>query len=201
MSMGTSLGSYYRGHSLVSMRDGQANASRYYHFDAQGTTQCLTNEAGAVTDRFAVQLTKWCPDNDDALSIPNDAACVSRDYHYRGTKRAPFLVSETDTECVFRTCMLDIPGLVSLRPNIPDADLPGGDCTLRDPAAVIDPLRFRNGNIRYDRRFQTYLGNSAGVAVQPNAVYWSHKYSVDLGARNEKHEPKDWTIGGVDLNG
>ena len=53
MSMGTSLRSYYRGHTLVSMRDGQANASRYYHFDAQGTTQCLTNEAGAVTDRFA----------------------------------------------------------------------------------------------------------------------------------------------------
>jgi len=53
MSMGTSLRSYYRGHSLVSMRDGQANASRYYHFDHQGTTQCLTNEAGVVTDRFA----------------------------------------------------------------------------------------------------------------------------------------------------
>jgi len=53
MSMGTSLRSYYRGHSLVSMRDGQASASRYYHFDAQGTTQCLTNEAGAVTDRFS----------------------------------------------------------------------------------------------------------------------------------------------------
>jgi len=53
MSMGTSLRSYYRGHSLVSMRDGQANASRYYHFDAQGTTQCLTDASGAVTDRFA----------------------------------------------------------------------------------------------------------------------------------------------------
>jgi len=53
MSMGTSLRSYYRGHSLVSMRDGQAGASRYYHFDAQGTTQCLTDASGAVTDRFA----------------------------------------------------------------------------------------------------------------------------------------------------
>jgi RHS repeat-associated protein len=53
MSMGTSLRSYSRGHTLVSMQDGVANATRYYHFDHQGTTQCLTNEAGAVTDRFA----------------------------------------------------------------------------------------------------------------------------------------------------
>jgi RHS repeat-associated protein len=53
MSMGTSLRSYSRGHTLVSMHDGVANATRYYHFDHQGTTQCLTNEAGVVTDRFA----------------------------------------------------------------------------------------------------------------------------------------------------
>jgi hypothetical protein len=53
MSMGTSLRSYSRGHTLVSMQDGVANATRYYHFDHQGTTQCLTNEAGVVTDRFA----------------------------------------------------------------------------------------------------------------------------------------------------
>jgi hypothetical protein len=53
MSMGTSLRSYSRGHTLVSMHDGVANATRYYHFDHQGTTQCLTNEAGVVTNRFA----------------------------------------------------------------------------------------------------------------------------------------------------
>jgi hypothetical protein len=53
MGMGTSLRSYSRGHTLVSMQDGVANATRYYHFDHQGTTQCLTNEAGVVTDRFA----------------------------------------------------------------------------------------------------------------------------------------------------
>jgi RHS repeat-associated protein len=53
MSMGTSLRSYSRGHTLVSMQDGVPNTTRYYHFDHQGTTQCLTNEAGVVTDRFA----------------------------------------------------------------------------------------------------------------------------------------------------
>src|SRR3989449_6481480 len=35
------------------MRDGVAGQSRYYHFDHQGTTQCLTDGTGAVTDRFA----------------------------------------------------------------------------------------------------------------------------------------------------
>jgi RHS repeat-associated protein len=35
------------------MRDGLAGANRYYHFDHQGTTQCLTDGTGAVTDRFA----------------------------------------------------------------------------------------------------------------------------------------------------
>ena len=44
---------YYRGHNLVAMRDGLGNQSRYFHFDHQGTTQCLTDSSGAVTDRFA----------------------------------------------------------------------------------------------------------------------------------------------------
>jgi len=44
---------YYRGHNLVAMRDGLSNTSRYFHGDHQGTTQCLTDTVGAVTDRFA----------------------------------------------------------------------------------------------------------------------------------------------------
>jgi hypothetical protein len=44
---------YSRGPTLVSMRDVQAHTTRYYHFDHEGTTQCLTDESGAVTDRFA----------------------------------------------------------------------------------------------------------------------------------------------------
>jgi RHS repeat-associated protein len=35
------------------MRDVAAGQSRVYHFDHQGTTQCLTDQTGAVTDRFA----------------------------------------------------------------------------------------------------------------------------------------------------
>jgi len=61
--MSTALRRYYRGHNLVTMRDVQANASRHYHFDHQGTTQCLTDSASAVTDRFSsdawgVQVTR-----------------------------------------------------------------------------------------------------------------------------------------------
>src|SRR4051812_21111963 len=48
----TPLRTYYRGHNLAVMRDGQANANRYYHFDQLGTTQCLTDAAATVTDRF-----------------------------------------------------------------------------------------------------------------------------------------------------
>src|ERR1051326_6698392 len=44
---------YYRGDELVAMRDVPAATTRYYHFDHQGTTQCLTDSTGAVTDRFA----------------------------------------------------------------------------------------------------------------------------------------------------
>jgi RHS repeat-associated protein len=51
--MSTALRTYYRGYNLVGMRDEVASASRYYHFDPQGTAQCLTDSTGAVTDRFA----------------------------------------------------------------------------------------------------------------------------------------------------
>src|SRR5262245_60382476 len=51
--MSTALRTYYRGHRLVTMRDEGAPANRVYHFDHQGTTQCLTDSAGTVTDRFA----------------------------------------------------------------------------------------------------------------------------------------------------
>jgi len=49
----TPLRTHYRGHRLVAMRDEVAGQNRYYHFDHQGTTQCLTDQAGTVTDRFA----------------------------------------------------------------------------------------------------------------------------------------------------
>lgn len=52
--MRTPLRRYYRGDELVGIRDVPGNKSSIYHFDHQGTTQCLTDRAtGAVTDRFA----------------------------------------------------------------------------------------------------------------------------------------------------
>src|SRR5437763_3814323 len=51
--MSTALRTYYRGASLVTMRDEQAGANSVFHFDHHGTTQLLTNNAGAPTDRFA----------------------------------------------------------------------------------------------------------------------------------------------------
>jgi RHS repeat-associated protein len=48
----TALRTYYRGANLVTMRDEVAGQNRYYHFDHQGTLQCLTDSTGAVTDRF-----------------------------------------------------------------------------------------------------------------------------------------------------
>jgi RHS repeat-associated protein len=51
--LGAALRTYYRGHSLAAMREGAAGANRYYHYDHQGTVQCLTDETGAVTDRFS----------------------------------------------------------------------------------------------------------------------------------------------------
>jgi len=44
---------YYRGYDLVGMHEVATNTLRYYQFDHQGTTQCLTGPSGTVTDRFA----------------------------------------------------------------------------------------------------------------------------------------------------
>jgi RHS repeat-associated protein len=49
----TAIRRYFRGATLSGMHDVQANQMRYYHFDHQGTVQCLTDSTGAVTDRFA----------------------------------------------------------------------------------------------------------------------------------------------------
>lgn len=48
----TPLRTYYRGRHLTAMRDEAAATTRYFHFDHQGTTQALTDQTGAVTDRF-----------------------------------------------------------------------------------------------------------------------------------------------------
>lgn len=50
--MRTPLRRYLRGANLVTLHEVQSGARRVYHFDHQGTTQCLTT-GGAVSDRFA----------------------------------------------------------------------------------------------------------------------------------------------------
>ncbi len=44
---------YYRGATLAAMEEVQTGRRLNYHFDHQGTVQCLTDDTGAVTDRFA----------------------------------------------------------------------------------------------------------------------------------------------------
>jgi hypothetical protein len=51
--MRTPLRRYARGDELISVDEVQLNRSRVFSFDHQGTTQCLTDDTGAVTDRFA----------------------------------------------------------------------------------------------------------------------------------------------------
>ena len=52
--MSGTLRRYYRGADLVAMKDVVAGTKSVYHFDHQGTTQCLTDAATrAVTDTFA----------------------------------------------------------------------------------------------------------------------------------------------------
>lgn len=66
------------------MRDVQAANSRYYHFD-QGTTQCLTDGSGNVTDRFA----------SDAWGVPvkRTGSSINQQWYLGnfGYQRAPLL--------------------------------------------------------------------------------------------------------------
>lgn len=50
--MSTSLRYYVRGYDQISLRERFPGNSRYYHYDHQGTTECLTDRNGVVTDRF-----------------------------------------------------------------------------------------------------------------------------------------------------
>jgi RHS repeat-associated protein len=71
--MSTALRTYYRGRNLVTMRDEAAGQSRVYHFDHQGTTQCLTDQAGAVTDRFAADA--W------GVQVKRTGASINRHWY------------------------------------------------------------------------------------------------------------------------
>jgi hypothetical protein len=64
---------YYRGRNLVTMRDVAAGQNRVYHFDHQGTTQCLTDQTGAVTDRFAADA--W------GVQVKRTGTSINRHWH------------------------------------------------------------------------------------------------------------------------
>jgi RHS repeat-associated protein len=354
----TPLRRYYRGHTLATMRDESANQSRCYHFDHQGTTQCLTDSTGAVTDRFAsdawgtqrkrtgnsanrqwyigdggyyrhvdepvdyararvlgntqggwisrdpmrltrahgsrysyvhnrpsrfrdpsglipcrnrrigpiirvryrhdevqpiqavgeeVQLgpyvyfvarariicdrgpcekcedvdpgdvkwcqvytmtwtgggltlvdvpyPRWCPDTPANQPQPVFTAdkCKDRNPVYRGTQRPPYLWRQSATECVFLTCMMDLPGLVTERPmNVVEQD-----CTVPNPKAVLDPLKLSKVLLptRYGRYFQTFLCNSQGTPLTGRAVYWGHGYYAEDNPLSEQHIIYPWMEG------
>jgi RHS repeat-associated protein len=78
--MPTALRTYYRGHTLAVVREqpvGGSPATRYYHFDTQGTTQCLTEATGAVTDRF----------NSDAwgVQVKRTGSSLNRNWYVGGS--------------------------------------------------------------------------------------------------------------------
>jgi len=83
--MSTALRTYYRGDDLVAMVD-NLGARRYYYFDHQGTTQCLTNQAGAVTDRFASDA--WGVQVKRTGSSINRHWYVGASGHYRDIQRS-----------------------------------------------------------------------------------------------------------------
>jgi RHS repeat-associated protein len=74
--MSTALRTYFRGHTLAAVREqpvGGSAATRYYHFDHQGTTQCLTDATGAVTDRFASDA--W------GVQVKRTGTSINRDWY------------------------------------------------------------------------------------------------------------------------
>lgn len=99
--MRTAIRRYYRGHNLVTMRDVQAAQSRTYHFDPQGTTQCLTDSTGAVTDRFAADA--W------GVEVKRSGSSINRQW-YVGNG-GYYYQRETDVQYVRRRWLASPRGL------------------------------------------------------------------------------------------
>src|SRR5438270_9025422 len=78
------------------MRDVQANQTRYYHSDHQGTTQALTDSIGAVTDRFASDA--WGVQVKRTGSSINRQWYVGRFGYHRGVDRAADYVRANNLE-------------------------------------------------------------------------------------------------------
>lgn len=80
--MSTPVRRYYRGHTLAAMRDVWAGSASYYHFNHQGTTQCLSGSAGDVTGRFSSD--SWGVEAKLAGSTINRHWYVGNLGYYRG---------------------------------------------------------------------------------------------------------------------
>ncbi len=124
--MTTAVRRYSRGRKLVAMRDVQGAASGYYHYDHQGTTQCLTDGAGNVTDRFASDA--W------GVQVKRTGSNINRHWYignWGHHRRDQWL------DCV-RTRHLAVSlGRWTSRDPIPDQDW--YLYAANDPALLIDP--------------------------------------------------------------
>jgi RHS repeat-associated protein len=81
--MSTALRTYYRGHNLATLCDDVAQQRRVYHFDHQGTTQCLTDSGGTVTDRFASDA--WGVEVKKVGTMVNRQSYVGNSGYYLGS--------------------------------------------------------------------------------------------------------------------
>jgi len=138
----TPLRRYYRGHDLVGLRDEVNASTRYYRFDHQGTTQCLTDQAGTVTDRFAA----------DAWGVPvkRTGSSINRQWYvgnwgyYRQVDRLLDYVRARNTQP-------DMGRWMTKDPAGEDSDRSLYAYALNSPVLRVDPSGLRIGDCFCDR--------------------------------------------------
>jgi len=131
---------YYRGATLTTMRDDVAQESRVYHFDHQGTTQCLTNAQGQVTDRFASDA--W------GVQVKRTGSSINRHWYVgdRGYQAATFGTYVRHRHLVSRLgCWLSVDAVPGQRPY----SYPSSPALLSDPSGRIkmDPRCDKCGSV------------------------------------------------------
>jgi RHS repeat-associated protein len=149
----TSLRRYYRGRNLVAVRDVAAGQNRYYHFDHQGTTQCLTDQTGAVTDRFASDA--W------GLQVKRTGTSINRHwyvgrlgYHRQADQALEYLRARFRRVNAARFVSADPIGTpwAQARPWGPEPGPNGYSYVLNRPTVLLDPmgLQAQQEDHRYD---------------------------------------------------
>lgn len=132
--MSTALRTYYRGDELVGLRDGQGNSTRYYHFDHQGTTQCLTDKTGAVTDRSATDA--WGVEVKRTGSSINRQWYIGNGGYYRGEREFHLYVRARNLSTASATWL-------SADCNDQETPEPPYQYVRNHPTIIVDP----SGNI------------------------------------------------------